>query len=228
MNFLDLDELVRIRQSLISQGTLTERLNDLRTVDPLTEIDPRFTFLETVQRYSDATKSGTADSVQWVSLLSDFSAIEATTPELEFYLPNYMLLCARNAGPPIDVKVPELFRTAADAALKLPEEEQDEALGHLQYNVARWMLKKDRRDDALTHWQAASRHRFQFYGLLKAAGNEPYERLLAAAQQVAKMRIDFPAFFKDKDVDECGVEAKILDELKADFPKDLDKFSAKP
>lgn len=224
---LDLDYLVRIRQSLISQGTLTQRLNDLRTVDPSTEIDPRFTFLEVVQRYSDAVKSGTADSVQWVCLLSEFGVIEPSTPALEFYLPNYMLLCARNAGPPNDEKVIPLFEKAALAALKLPDDERAEALGHLHYNVSRWLLKKNRTADALAHWQSASLHRFQFYGLLKMT-KEPRERLLAAAQQLAKMRRDFPSFFAAADIEDCNVPTDVVAELEADYGPELYAFSAKP
>lgn len=226
-NVLDLDELVRIRQSLISQGTLSERLQNLRTVDPSTEIDPRFTFLETVQHYSDAVNSGTADSVEWVRLLSEFGIIEGSTPTLQFYLPNYMLLCARNAGPPNDAKVPDLFRTAADAALKLPEAEQNEALGHLQYNVARWILKKNRREDALAHWQSAAAYRFHFYALLKMRKALRAEQL-AAAQQLAKLRKDFAGFFPGTDVDECCVTADVHAELEADFGQELYAFSARP
>lgn len=226
-DLLDLDELVRIRQSLIGQGVLQQRLDDLRTVYPSTEIDPRFTFLETVQRYSHAAKCGTADSVAWASLLSEFGIIEASTPALEFHLPNYMLLCARNAGPPNDAKVPRLFRCAAEAALKLPDGEKNEALGHLNYNVAKWLQKRGQVADALAHWQAAARHRFQSYGLLKMS-KAPRAELFAAAQQLAKLRKDFPDFFVGTGIDECGVAADVVDELEADFGRELYAFSAKP
>lgn len=226
-NMLDLGELVRIRQSLISQGTLRQALDDLRTVHPQSEADPQFTFLETVLRYSYAVKANTNDAIIWIDLLSAFSVVDPITPELEFYLPNYMLLCARNAGPPNDAKVPGLFQRAAEAALKLPDGERDEALGHLNYNVAKWLKKRGQVADALAHWQAAARHRFQFYGRLKMA-KAPRAELLAAAQQLAKLRKDFPDFFVGTDPEECGVDPDVFAELEADFGQELHAFSAKP
>ena len=224
---LDLDELIRVRQSLLSQGTLRQVLEDMRTVDPSSESDPRFIFLETVQFYSNAVNAKEKDAAEWIRLLSEFSMIHTTTPELRFYVTNYQLLCARNAGPPNDAKVPELYKTAATIAWDLGQQERSEALGHLQYNVARWMHKQGRTGDALAHWQSASSHRFHFYGLLKM-GKADHEELLAAAQQLAKMHRDFPMYFLDRNIDECGVAGDVIEELEADFGQELYAFSAKP
>ena len=224
-----LDRMIKERQALISSGTLQSQLQEFKEKYPDEYSDPRYDFLDAVNLYDRSVKAGMKSPQQYIDLLEQFTGIDTgSNTQLRFYVPNYALLCARNAGTPHDNEVPKYFQQAETAASNLPDDERDEALGHLHYNVARWLHKKECLEEAIPHWKSASMHRLTFYGLLKAAGNEPYDRLLAAAQQVAKMRSDFPAFFKDKDVDECGVEAKILDELKADFPKDLDKFSAKP
>lgn len=224
---LDLDTVVRERQTHISQGTLRQTLDTVLAEHPSAGSDPRFRFLEVVADYDEAVRGGRKDPMTWIDLLSAFGVIETSTPELAFYIPNYQLLCARNAGKPTDAKVPELFSQATTAALGLPNGEHEEALGHLNYNFARWLLKQGRHEDALKHWQIAATERMLFYRHMieiKAS----HERRLAAAQQVAKMSKDFPSFFPGESENDCGVDPAIIQELEADFPDGLYAFSARP
>lgn len=167
------------------------------------------------------------DSRYYVDLAEQFQRIERSTTELAFYVPNYALLCVRNAGAPHDTAIPNLFRQAVEAASKLPDDEREEALGHLYYNVARWEHKKGSTVQAYANWQIAVGHRILFLKHLNRA-QESRERRLAAAQQVWKMRGDFQKFFPEQNEDDCGVTVETIAELKREFGDAVKSFAAKP
>ena len=221
-----LDRLIKERQVLISSGTLREELVKFHKEFP-NEDESRYDFLDAVSLYDRSAKSGIKDPQHYVELLHQFEVIERSTPELAFYIPNYMLLCARNAGSPTDEKIPKLFQEAATASLHLPDDERAEALGHLHYNVARCLHKKGRLYDALTHWQSAAAHRLMFYERIKTA-NESHERLLPAAQQLWKMRGDFGDFFPDLEGSESGVSLETHEGLFSEYGDVVRAASAVP
>ena len=222
-----LDKLIRVRQTLISMKILGDVLELIREADSSIVGDPRFALLEAVREHDAAVKRQEKDPTVWSVLSARFESIIPATPQVDFYRLNYAVLDLIKTGKrQFDQRIRKLYRLAGEAALQLPELECVEALGHLHYNVAKWFHADKHVTEALTHWQQSARNRFQFYALLKAA-NEPRERLLAAAQQLAKLRKDFPDFFPDTPLEECGVEADVYAELEADFGQELGAFSVK-
>lgn len=222
-----LDKLIRVRQTLISMKILGEVLELVREADESVTSDPRFQLLEAVREHDAAIKRQEKDPAVWSVLSARFESIAPATPQVDFYRLNYAVLELIKTGKrEFDERIRKLYRLAGEAALQLPELECAEALGHLHYNVAKWFHADKHRTEALAHWQQSARNRFQFYALLKAA-NEPRERLLAAAQQLAKLRGDFLDFFPDAALEECGVDADVYAELVADYGDELGAFSVK-
>lgn len=222
-----LDRMIKERQALISAGTLKRELKQFGDEFPNDCDDSRYEFLDAVNLYDRSVRAGMTNSQHYVDLMQQFKEIEQTTPKLAFYIFNYMLLCARNAGSPHDEEIPKLFRQAVEVASNLPDDEREEALGHLYYNVARWEHKKGMMLQAYMNWQMAAGHRISFFKNLKK-GQESPERLLAAAQQIWEMRGDFKKFFPEQGIDECGVTAQVIAELEQEFGSTVRLFSAKP
>lgn len=216
-----LNELIERRQEMLSANVIrgvVDRLDMFKN-------NPRYQFLSAVAQYHETIVKKSGNPVLWAIIAARFEAIEPATPMLAFYIANYALLAYRNAAGVHEKRIQPLFERAATASFTLEREQKFEGMGHLHYNVARWYHGKGNKLDALTHWQSSAEFRFMFFGLLKNAKAER-TRLLAAAQQVAKMRHDFPSFFPDTTIEECGVEADVYQELQADFGQDLLAFSA--
>lgn len=202
----------------------------LKTVaekDPSATTNPRYRFLEAVQRYHEAVNARATDPGTWIEIGAVFSIIEAVTEVIAFYNVNYQLLCTRNAGPPSDQKVPKLFEDAKILAHWLSDDERCEALGHLYYNWSRYLLLGNGSvSEAFAAWVQAAAHRMTFYESQKQQ-RKPYDALLAAAQQVAKMRHDFRKFFPQYELEYCGVSEDYAEYLRSIFGDALNDFSAK-
>lgn len=214
-----LDKLLVVRQTLISKGILADVIQLILEADPSVRADPRMQLLEAVQQYDALKKEGKGDRATWAVLSARFESIEPVTPQVGYYRINYALLCAINAGQGYEGRVTTLYPLAGDAALALPEPECSEALGHLNYNVGKWFAGNGKTTEGLPHWQASSERRVFFYGFLKSK-KETRDRLLAAAQQVAKNVVEFPRFFPDVPLDQCGVDKGVFAELEATFGSD--------
>lgn len=219
-----LDSAVKHRQTLMSRGILRRVLHLLWMGNHDVAKNRRYIFLIYANAYSNAMQRKEKRSAVW-SLLGDaFMAIDAVTAMVAYYNVNYALLAYRNAGGEHATRVPELFRKANDLAASLDEMERMEALGYLNYNVARWHHGQENVDEALLLWKKAAEHRFDFYARLKMA-KAPQAQLLAAAQQLAKIRKDFPGFFPETPIDDCGLEADVYEELEAEYGPDLHAFA---
>lgn len=220
-----LEECITRRQELISSDALDECIDLIKQKWP-TMNAPQFEFLKAVSAYHRTTKERSGSKEAWSVLGARFEAIILTSPMTRFYVANYMFLCFRNSqSPALRKRLESIFKQAADISFQLTSAERNEAMGHLHYNAARWLCSEGKTSDALQHWQSAARHRLGFYGELKYTGASD-ARLLAAAQQIAKMRSDFVTFFPETAILESGVEEKVYDELLAEFGEKLHAFSA--
>lgn len=225
-----MDILIKRRQELISRDAIGGIVVAMEALGGHAMKDnPRYRFLYFVGGYHDAIKKKEGDPLAWAWLGARFlEDLEGTNhPAIAFYRLNYAFLCFRNAGGEHEARLEGLYEEAQSAAAGLEQAEGYEALGHLHYNWSRFLLKKGRKSEAFTAWQEAAWNRVGFYKASKESGGGQ-DALLAAAQQVAKMRCDFrgDAFFPHIDTDRCGVSAELYAELERDFGGKLTAFSA--
>jgi hypothetical protein len=214
-----LDDVIRRRQDMIASDYLQMALSHIRIVHKTTSgaVVHRVAYLDLVECYHVGSKKKLATPDDWTELGQRFLQLEGVTPVVAFYRLNYAFLCVRNGDGAHDF-LTELYRDAVQAAAGLEETERDEALGHLHYNWARYLLKVGRRNEALAPWQESSKHRVAYYDALKR-GRAGESMLLAAAQQVAKNLHEFrdKNFFQEVDTVLCGVPQELFDSLEQMF-----------
>lgn len=222
-----LDELVVRRQEMISLNIVRDVLTEVASMMPHAVPNPRFNFLAAVAYYHETivAKKGTPEL--WSIIAARFESIQPVTAMLSFYVLNYAFLAYRNAGGVHEKRLQPLYEKASITAEHLEEQERHEALGHLHYNWARYLLKSGRRHEALVPWQKSSEQRVAFYEDLKQQRKDR-DTMLAAAQQIAKMRCDFrkDGFFPEVPTELCGVSEELYDALEVTFGEKLTAFSA--
>lgn len=221
------DLLLDLRQELIDLNFIVTVLDLVEANNERLEHDPRIAFLHLVAQYHVGVRKGTNNALDWVELGEQFRAFPQlhAYAMLDFYLPNYALLSYRNSGcESAKELVPQLFREAADAAMKLSELQRCEAMGYLQYNVSRWMLLHGKADEALVHWESAGNFRVKWF---EALGDDARPHtLLAAARQVWKARAEFLRYFPGADIDDCGVHADVYGVILTEFGEEALKSAA--
>lgn len=222
-----LDELIRLRQTLISAGILLEvlTLEGIETAD--CGSNPRLEFLRKVYDYHIATIRKEKVNGVWLTIGAAFEKLEPITPMVGCYAQVYLNLCQRNGGSAEDL-LDTSYRAAMAWAQKLDSPLHYEAIGHIQYNAARRFHQRKRFDDALVHWQSSARARFLFYAETIRNPVSFEEERLAVAQQLAKLRSDFPAFFPSANIDDCSVDADVYAAMQLEYGERLTSFSAKP
>lgn len=220
------DELIRLRQPMISMGIFMEvlLLEEIETKDAAN--NPRLAFLKAVLEYHKATKRNERDPGTWLALGARFEKLADATDMVACYKLVYLFLCLRNGGA-ADELLEATQGEAMGAALRLPEAERLEATGHIYYNVGRWQHAKRNIDAAVALWETAGKQRFGFYRWNKLQ-KQPYEDVLSSAQQLAKIRKDFKTFFPNEDIDKCGLPADVYEELEREYGAQLHDFSAVP
>ena len=214
---LYLDKIIARRQQLVSEDSIESvvgLLHDFGLQDEPSTKD-RVEFLACVGSYHEhmnRKKRGGSDPTEkdWGLLGQRFLDVVAFSAVPKFYSPNYGLLCFKRAKDPS--KVRECYDLALKASGDLPLPENAEAEGHLHYNWSKYLLETGRRNEALEPWQKSTGRRIVFYELLL---NADHGRLLAAAQQIVKMRYDFreEGFFPETDTDLCMVSQDYYDGL---------------
>ncbi len=223
-----LDVLLDVRQEMIDLDVIVTVLDLVETHNPLLKNDPRMTFLHLVAEYHVGVKLGTNDDGDWLRLGYRFARFDHAyaCDVLDAYLPNYALLCYRNAGDKnTDQLIPPLFQKAAEAMTKLTEHRRYEALGYLHLNVARWQLGHGATEEALAHWQSAAKFRAKWFKALDPKTCRPRTRL-AAAKQVWRARTEFLRRFPHCDIDDCGVPGDVYGVILTEFGEDALNGSA--
>lgn len=219
--FLDL--LLDLRQEMIDLDIIVTVLELAEAHNPALKTDPRLAFLHLVAEYHGNVRRQLKDAQQWNDLGERFEVFGRVNEMVNFYAPNYALLCFRNAGGDVSKqKVPKMFREAADASAFLTEAQRNEAMGYLQYNVARWMLKEGGHpeENVIQHWQGGGHFRTKWLQGLDRANARPYT-WTAASKQVWKARAEFPQRFPNADIDDCGVPKDVFDAITAEFGEEV-------
>lgn len=220
------DELIRLRQPLISMGILMDvlLLEEIETKDAAD--NPRLAFLKAVLEYHKAAKRKEKDPGTLLALGAALEKVGDVTDMVSCYKRVYLGLCLRNGGA-ADERIESTQTDAMTASFALPDAERFEATGHIYYNAARWQHEKKNFPAAIDLWDTAGKQRFTFYRWNKFQ-KQPYEDLLSAAQQLAKIRKDFKTFFPNENIDNCGLPADLYDELEKEYGAQLHDFSAAP
>ncbi len=210
-----LDRLLERRQTLISKNVIRETATAMRHMLGSQNTDPRLDFLSRVADYHKARNDPEMNTSLWRHYADRFCELGTSNVwMLQCYANLYAFLCQRNAGKISEAESRELLERSRDAIQHLETSQEFEALGHLHYNLSRYEAVQGETASAVHHWESASGFRTVIHQQCVLHRVDPGQEL-AMAQQVVKMRTDFPLFFPDVDIDKCGVSKALHDELVA-------------
>ncbi len=149
-------------------------------------------------------------------------------PLMEFLRWNYAFLAGRNAKVYLEAPLDDVYAKAMTFAKRIEGESGYEQLGYVTYNISRHLLDNVKDQAAAKKlYVESARHRLDWYRALVAGRTASEETLLSAAQQVAKMYIDWETYFGADTIEDCPVNYTTMVDMMSRFgAKEISAFSA--
>jgi len=217
-----LDRVIEHHQSHLKLlGVLAELLPD--EIQQTREIS----FLLAVAYYDEQHQRPQGDR-DWLGAYERFGEIGTAEGYLRFYIPNYKLLCARNAGELHWRDVATQFTLADVGARSIGNQLQHQLLGFLYLNYGRHCIDNlGQYRDGIKWLKAACEHRGHWYQYASSCGTMSDPDKKNARTQLVKMAESWDAFMKNVPADQrvpCPVTPDIIRSVMADGPIDPQFF----
>jgi len=211
-----LDSLLIHRQALISTGYIYDVHWLLPRILPTTMMlsitnSERYKLLSAVTAYHTlSNRDPKPVAIDWLQLEPSFREIASTDPLVRFVSLCYLYLILRNARQYDEL---DAIYTAAFGAAEAIRDSgvREEQLGYITYNKARYLSTIGGHDhDSKMLYIEAGHHRLNYFASLK----QDSISYVAAAQQVAKIRIDWQKFYGGSTIEECPVSEETLTKMR--------------